>query len=672
MDITVVGVPKGIRYISDWKEFSLPETPQIIDKQIPGCGFTEYCLTNSDNVILCSPRKILLENKEEQHAGKVHLVKSLYSDLGVDKDIERRTLRNTVVSLAKIEEQERLARENAERNYKFIETGIDNYWSLMGKDKMPCKILVTYDSFRKVKETLIKMGVFDQFFVVVDEFQSIFVDSRFKPDTEMEFLDCLQDVKKLCYVSATPMIETYLDRLDEFKDLPYIRLDWAMYDEKRVKSPDLDIKVLKAVKTEGRKIIESYKSGNFKTLTRVDKETGEIVEHVSKEAVIYVNSVNNLIQIIKDNLEPEEVNILCADTQENRDRIKKNLGKRYDIGKVPTRNEPRKMFTICTRTVYLGADFYSDNARTFIISDANIESLAVDITLDLPQIMGRQRLSENPWKDQATIYVKTLSARNKVSIDAFEKLINKKKETTLNLLTAYDDVRKEAKHDLAGKYLKDAIRSKYADDYVAVNKHKGSDWLPVYNTLALVSEERAYEIQQLDYADRFTVFNRINTVFNLATSEARKEAEEFMEKFESLDYYGAKMKLLCETEFSKDAKEIVLEQIPETYNRYYLILGPERCRALGYNYVSLKKETAIKKFDSTIIRNKIYEEFKEGDLISRSDAKFKLSEIYKDVGYQKTPKASDLGEWFELKESKIVNPETKKRDGGFELLKKKN
>ena len=59
-------VPKGIRYINEWKEFSLPNEVCIIDKQITGCGFTEYCLTNQDNVILCSPRKILLENKAEQ------------------------------------------------------------------------------------------------------------------------------------------------------------------------------------------------------------------------------------------------------------------------------------------------------------------------------------------------------------------------------------------------------------------------------------------------------------------------------------------------------------------------------------------------------------------------------------------------------------------------------
>ena len=36
--------------------------------------------------------------------------------------------------------------------------------------------------------------------------------------------------KNLCFVSATPMIDEYLDMLDEFKDLPYYELDWETLD----------------------------------------------------------------------------------------------------------------------------------------------------------------------------------------------------------------------------------------------------------------------------------------------------------------------------------------------------------------------------------------------------------------------------------------------------------
>ena len=64
MNKTIINVPKGIRYISEWKEFELPDHPCIINKQITGCGFTEWAITCPQHTIIVSPRKILLENKD--------------------------------------------------------------------------------------------------------------------------------------------------------------------------------------------------------------------------------------------------------------------------------------------------------------------------------------------------------------------------------------------------------------------------------------------------------------------------------------------------------------------------------------------------------------------------------------------------------------------------------
>ena len=63
MNKTILDVPAGIRYMSEWEGFELPDFPVIINKQITGCGFTEWCIRNRLNSIICSPRKILLENK---------------------------------------------------------------------------------------------------------------------------------------------------------------------------------------------------------------------------------------------------------------------------------------------------------------------------------------------------------------------------------------------------------------------------------------------------------------------------------------------------------------------------------------------------------------------------------------------------------------------------------
>ena len=67
MNVININVPRDVEYISDWKEFNYPQGHLILDKTICGCGFTEYCLCNNIPTVLCSPRKTLLENKEQQH-----------------------------------------------------------------------------------------------------------------------------------------------------------------------------------------------------------------------------------------------------------------------------------------------------------------------------------------------------------------------------------------------------------------------------------------------------------------------------------------------------------------------------------------------------------------------------------------------------------------------------
>ena len=86
-------VPRGIRFISelgtDFRFYKFP-VKCIINKQLPGCGFTEYCLRGPENVILCSPRKMLLKNKKDQHSREVYLVvNELEKELIVDKDLSK-------------------------------------------------------------------------------------------------------------------------------------------------------------------------------------------------------------------------------------------------------------------------------------------------------------------------------------------------------------------------------------------------------------------------------------------------------------------------------------------------------------------------------------------------------------------------------------------------------
>lgn len=674
MNITEINVPKNVRYISQWKGFKLENFPHIIDKQIPGCGFTEYCITNPLDLILVCPRKILLQNKENQHLGEVFYAKSeLLEELSIDKNLLKiPKIKNLGIAGFKprsvIEEEKRIAREKADRERAFLKSEIESYWFLCQGKKKPAKILVTYDSFRKVKEILQDLGIFENFYTVIDEFQSIFVDSRFKADTEMEFIDAIKDIQRVCYVSATPMIESYLDRLDQFKDLPYYKFNWVAEDPGRVSKPGLTIRALSSVNQVAEKVIDTYKAGNFETSVRINKDgSKEIVE--SKEAVFYVNSVSNILGIIKKcDLKPEQVNILCANNTDNINKIKQRLGAKYTIGEIPLKGQPHKMFTFCTRTVYLGADFYSDNARSFVISDANKETLAVDITLDLPQILGRQRLESNPWKNKATIFVKT--ARDAYSREEFDSFVEGKMKTTKDLLLGYDSAPDEAKHSIADTYLDNTKAYNYEKNYVAVNKHAGLGLKPEINKLVLLAEERAFDIQQIDYADRFTVFNRLEESFG-NIDDINKEVSEFLMEFDNQSSFERKMKFICTSNVPPAVLNNVLDSVHENFKTFYLMLGPERCRACGYKYTDMKRELDIKTFNTDNLILAVINSFVEGKKYTSAYIKSTLKDIYQKFNYKKTAKATDIEEYFTAKLCRVKDLNTGTWGKGYEIIKRK-
>ena len=686
MDRQIIIVPSGIRYINQWDSFSLPNHPCIINKTITGCGFTEYCLTNSDNVILCSPRKILLENKAEQHKDTV-----LYAKSGLDTFVNFEKDLSTSSKKPEKEEKQPVSEEEIKDIITAFKESIKKYYQECTIKQKPCKILVTYDSFRHVRSAL--ENSMSNFYVVVDEFQSVFTDAKFKSTTEIEFLTQLQGISNLSFVSATPMLDKYLEMLDEFKDLPYYELDWETEDPSRVSIPKLNThSCYKSVLPAACEIIQKYLNSDFET-TAVMKEN-EVTNVESREAVLYVNSVKNICDIIsRCGLKLENTNVLCSNTDDNESKIRKAFGftkKSFEdkygkgvtcIGKVPTRDEPNKMFTLCTRTVYLGADFYSDNARTFIFSDANIDSLTVDITIDLPQILGRQRLEENPWKNRAELYYKTLDSKKALTQEDFDAIREQKIKKTENLLLSYKLTTAEAKHDLAETYQFVAKTANYKDNYVAVNTHGGGDLIPVFNNLVMINDMRSYEIQQVDYKDRFRVFN--------ALGEQVKQSDlvqKILQEFENQQFFTGKMKYLYSLHMDEDVAKQVLNNIYDThYAKYYWTISASRAGSLKYQKGELEKEyqaclhpeIVSSKYTVEDLENKekakdiILTTFLPDNKYLKSDIKETLRKIYEDCGYNKTPKASDLDEYFELRSCQIKNKETGKKDHGFEILKLK-
>ena len=318
----IIYVPEGIRFLSDWDEFKLSNFPSkcIINKQIPGCGFTEYCIRSNENIILCSPRKLLLKNKWNQHQGEVYLViNETDKDSNIDKDLTKISKEGRKNEENNINGSSNTEIKNTKEIFQKLYSDIEDYKIHCFLSQRSMKILVTYDSYHIVVDILTKLGIYQEFYTVIDEFQSILHDSRFKSSTELGFLNCLKQSPSALFASATPMMDEYLEMLSDFNTLPYFELDWYSKDPSRVIKPDLDVYLMRSVTEKAKEIVQSYLDGDFEKV--VVMRDGKPVEVVSDEAVIYVNSVNHIISIIKKmGLRPEQVNILCSDTDDNRKR----------------------------------------------------------------------------------------------------------------------------------------------------------------------------------------------------------------------------------------------------------------------------------------------------------------------------------------------------------------
>ena len=627
----IIKVPNtGIKYISEWQDYDLPRGHVIVDKGVTGCGYTEYTLTNNLPTILCSPRKLLLENKSEQHQNDLNI---LY-------------LKNEIKDINDI---------------ALLRNKIKNHIFLCDEENLPIKFLVTYDSSHYIIDILKELNLLSDFYFIIDEFQSIFLDSYFKSEVEFDFVEYLQDCPNVLYLSATPMLDKYLEKINEFKNLPFYEIDWSMTGV--VENIIIQRKFSTALTTDCIKIVNQYLEGKFpSTFTSNNK----IV--FSKEAVFYFNSISDIIRVInKTGLTSNQVNIICANDKENQDKLHR-IG--HSIGKIPLKGEINKMFTFCTKTAYIGSDFYSDNASSYVFADPNIKSLALDISLDLPQIVGRQRNRENPFKNNIVIFYRTIRKTEIEDKESFDKTQEERRKLTETLLNEFQKMSDQGQSAYLQK-LKDSIEvSKYERDFVSISKKTGK---PVYNSFIDIANERSWEVSQKEYQDKISVTKSLESLTSNISeyqSDLEKEVQDFLDtKFYSTGIFREKMKMYCEFmdkhKGNKEISDMIYYKIKNSdFRKYYNFYGSSGCSALKYQKENL--EIGMKNKSKELeVSNIIYGKFKAGEKYLKKDIKQTLLSIYKDLGIISKPKASDLEKYFNLKSVTItVNG---KRGNGFKL-----
>ena len=606
----MIKIPANIKYLTEREkfieEFGKPfELPNgILNKEIPGCGATTVALTDEHKTIICSPRNELLKNKYEQYPDTLLVIG------GVDtKEIEA-----------------------------YLQTA-----------ELP-KILVSYDSVYKLIGCIKYKS---DWRVVVDEFQCLLADSSFKSEIELHFLDNSRSFPYVTFLSATPILDKYLEQIDHFKDMNYYQLDWEEKDIVRVYRERTKNPINAALE-----IVRYYQNGNYPSVY----VNGERI--YSKECVIFLNSVNNIVNIIKQTeLKPEEVNIIVGNSDDN-DRQIARIGEGFKRGRIPLKGETHKKFTFCTSTAYAGCDFYSTNAATFVISDCNRPNTAVDIATELVQIAGRQRLACNPFRQFLT-FVYNVNAEE-VELETFNEHLCRKVNVTL------DEIRdnNNAGEALRAKRIKDFRRIpdnvKYQDSYTMYDEQKGEF---VFNRLAYVNEQYCFDVQKFNYQNGVIVKKLLqDSSFDVSENQTYAVYQEQLKHLIKKEPFVDRMQAYCEYRAKQGlivnlAMPTLESKYPEL-RYYYEALGVDRIKALNYKEKKLLNEIHIMKTKNKI-RHELHGIIHIGDRILTTDIQQTLHDVYDRLGIDKSPKATDLNEFFEIHPVKI--PTANGRKNGFEI-----
>lgn len=611
--VETIKVPSNVNFLNDWVGFELPKG--IVNKGITGCGATTLAIEDEHKTIICSPRINLIKNKSRQHKGTL----AVYGDVS-----------------------------NLE---------IEDYLRNSPKPKL----LATYDSIPRLSNIIKDKS---DWRVVVDEYQYILIDSGFKSETEMLLLEELKKYPYVTYLSATPIADKYMLQMDWFKDLPYTILEWNNVEKRFVNRVQSKNPINNAVE-----IVRNYQRGIYAS-TLVN---GERIE--SKECVIFLNSVTNIVNIIKQTgLQSDEVNIIVAFTGENEFLVKKlgkdKQGRYYEIGCIPLEGEPHKKFTFCTSTAFAGCDFYSTCASTFVVSDNKKANTSIDIATELAQIAGRQRLECNPFRNTITFIYNVDVGESKES--SYKATLNEKWQKSVKNANYKNSVTdKDLKEDLI-KETNDSQRlNKYSISYVwydSVNQRFS------VNRMAYLNDNFSYDVQKENYLDGISVRKQLeDSGFNVNENEVHSDYEEQLECIIKKEGFSDRMKRYCEYRKNKEncqyfIADAIMERQYEDLKLYYDSLGYERIKAIGYKESNLKNEMMSKQ-----VTYYLYKEFRTifpvGTRILTDIIKLKMEEVYVRYGIRQKGVASHLEKKFGIKIKSVKIPLADgSRKGGYEFI----
>ena len=375
----------------------------IFNKVVTGCGGTTIALKNGENYVIVVPTTELIENKcypPKDESGNSIVWKAGDRKAGLSPVRNLFGLYGTFTPTLKKRLKEYLSKEGTK------------------------KIMCTYDKI----PSLVSLIIPKEYRLLVDEYHNLLKIYSYRKEAVEGVLEHFNEFKSYCFMSATPIAMDF--KPDALKDVEEYIADWKHIEPLTI----LPYKTNRAYMLTAN-LIKAYQREGY-----IKKD-----ELKSYEAYFFINSVTEIKKILEyTHLTNDDCRIICADEDKNR----RTLGE-YQIS---SSTDAPKKFNFITSKSFEGVDFYSETGICYVVSNIHNEHTLLSVDMDIPQIAGRIRNTNNPFRNLVVHIFNTRPKDYYENYGKAKKEIEKELEYAKERATAYNRLsigaKKQQKSDL--------------------------------------------------------------------------------------------------------------------------------------------------------------------------------------------------------------------------------
>jgi hypothetical protein len=490
------------------------------------------------------------------------------------------------------------------------------------------KYMVTYDSLWRLE----KFIDLKQYKILIDESHLLINQGAFRNDAVRMVLNNYKKFKSFVFMTATPILDRY--QLPILKDIQKAKIQW-----RNIEKVNIDYKP------------DSGNLANDIAVIMGKHITGEN----SLNAHVFLNSVTDIIDIVETVNVPERwnhINIICAKSETNQKKINDILGQKYIIKDVGDVNK----VNFYTSTAFEGCDIFDSNGKIYIVVDGAKDFTKYDIRTTIPQIIGRVRDIKDK---QILLYFSHSQYHSGLTEEEYEERVKD--------MLAYSQGYVQDYNNASNPLIKEALYKSKEDDAYILQRGEGEGLIVNYE--AWYSQMNSFNAIQCTY---FAFNDSSNTgnftkVLNETTYNYKLDTRTLIEGSDKLLIKKKpSFKILCQEYFNPDtsyeAKERILAYKP-IISEAELKLGERKMKALEYRESNIRKELIlVDKLKSVNSKITALLNYRTNDFISNTAIKNDLTNVFESLSIDKIPVATDIKDYFDVKESHRITINSTIRD----------